>query len=104
MANHGPAYGLSADIKAKLESKLDPGLQRQAIDYIYTKTGIQVNDFHQDLKDGTQENIFFNNFFLFLPALYFSPPTPFLFNSFFMVLILFRGFNSFLFKVLLFAS
>lgn len=53
MANHGPAYGLSADIKAKIESKLDPGLQRQAIDYIKEKTGQQINDFHADLKDGT---------------------------------------------------
>jgi len=57
MANHGPAYGLSADIKAKIESKLDPGLQRQAIDYIKEKTGQQVNDFHADLKDGTEIHI-----------------------------------------------
>lgn len=77
MANHGPAYGLSADIKAKLESKLDPGLQRQAIDYIYTKTGIQVNDFHQDLKDGTQENIFFYIFLFVSPGIVFQPPNTF---------------------------
>jgi len=52
MANHGPAYGLSADIKDKMDSKLDPSLLQQAKDYIKDKTGVTINDFHEDLKDG----------------------------------------------------
>jgi len=52
MANHGPSYGLDADIKAKQDSKLDVNLETQAREYITGWTGITINNLHEDLKSG----------------------------------------------------
>lgn len=44
--------GLDAELAAKREAQYDPSLERQAKEYITSKTGTQINDFHGDLKSG----------------------------------------------------
>eukprot|EP01088_Endostelium_zonatum_P018503 TRINITY_DN5968_c1_g1_i1.p1 TRINITY_DN5968_c1_g1~~TRINITY_DN5968_c1_g1_i1.p1 ORF type:complete len:129 (-),score=38.41 TRINITY_DN5968_c1_g1_i1:108-494(-) len=53
MANHGPAYGLAADEKAKMESKYDTALESELRQWIEQKTGEKIgDDFFGGLKDG----------------------------------------------------
>jgi len=52
MSNHGPVYGLDAELEAKRLSQYDPKLEQDAKDYIRAKTGSAVQNFHNDLKDG----------------------------------------------------
>eukprot|EP00005_Dracoamoeba_jomungandri_P003028 CAMPEP_0174260498 /NCGR_PEP_ID=MMETSP0439-20130205/9766_1 /TAXON_ID=0 /ORGANISM="Stereomyxa ramosa, Strain Chinc5" /LENGTH=203 /DNA_ID=CAMNT_0015344751 /DNA_START=1 /DNA_END=612 /DNA_ORIENTATION=+ len=53
MAYHGPAYGLSAEVKQKLAAKYDPALEREVRSWIQRETGQNVSgDFHTGLKDG----------------------------------------------------
>ncbi|KAL6077199.1 Calponin-2 [Balamuthia mandrillaris] len=53
MAFHGPAYGLSAELKQKQEAKYDPQLEREARQWIEAATGMSIgSDFHAGLKNG----------------------------------------------------
>jgi len=53
MANHGPVYGLDAELAAKQKSSYDPGLQKKVEEYISSKIGHKFSsNFHGDLKDG----------------------------------------------------
>jgi transgelin len=44
--------GLDAELEAKRMAQYDPKLEQDAKDYIKAKTGVNVGDFHADLKDG----------------------------------------------------
>jgi len=46
------SYGLSADARAKLDSKWDDTIAKQVSDWITQVTGTKIADFHEDLKDG----------------------------------------------------
>jgi len=52
MANHGPVYGLDAELEDKRKAQYDPKLEQEAKDYIKAKTGTTIGDFHDGLKDG----------------------------------------------------
>eukprot|EP01100_Stratorugosa_tubuloviscum_P012111 TRINITY_DN55_c0_g1_i1.p1 TRINITY_DN55_c0_g1~~TRINITY_DN55_c0_g1_i1.p1 ORF type:complete len:140 (-),score=64.82 TRINITY_DN55_c0_g1_i1:133-552(-) len=52
MANHGPCYGLDAEIQAKLASKYDLEVERKVIDWLQGVTGETIADLHLTLKTG----------------------------------------------------
>jgi chromosome segregation ATPase len=52
MANHGPVYGLDADLKAKQDSKYDSQIEGETRAWVEAVTGEKITDFHTDLKDG----------------------------------------------------
>eukprot|EP01108_Squamamoeba_japonica_P003102 TRINITY_DN256_c0_g1_i3.p1 TRINITY_DN256_c0_g1~~TRINITY_DN256_c0_g1_i3.p1 ORF type:complete len:129 (-),score=40.99 TRINITY_DN256_c0_g1_i3:59-445(-) len=53
MANHGPVYGLDAELARKNAAKLDPALVEEARSYLASKTGCDVaGDLFEALKDG----------------------------------------------------
>jgi hypothetical protein len=53
MANHGPVYGLDADLKAKRDSSYDPNLEKQAREFVESMTGEKIGpNFHEGLKNG----------------------------------------------------
>jgi len=53
MANHGPVYGLDAELKAKRDASYDPKLESEAKSWITSQTGENVSgDFQQALKSG----------------------------------------------------
>eukprot|EP00276_Gloeochaete_wittrockiana_P014320 CAMPEP_0184351482 /NCGR_PEP_ID=MMETSP1089-20130417/43652_1 /TAXON_ID=38269 ORGANISM="Gloeochaete wittrockiana, Strain SAG46.84" /NCGR_SAMPLE_ID=MMETSP1089 /ASSEMBLY_ACC=CAM_ASM_000445 /LENGTH=193 /DNA_ID=CAMNT_0026684839 /DNA_START=70 /DNA_END=651 /DNA_ORIENTATION=- len=52
MANHGPSYGLDAELAQKQASKFDPRLEQEAKEWILAVTGTAINDMHEDLKSG----------------------------------------------------
>ena len=53
MANHGPSYGLDAELEAKRAAKYDVGLEKEARQFIQAVSGIAVaGDFVAELKDG----------------------------------------------------
>lgn len=48
MANHGPVYGLDAELQAKRMASYDPALENEARSYIQQKTGMNMSgDFHE---------------------------------------------------------
>jgi len=51
-ANHGPAYGMSAEIKEKLEAKKDPALEHEVIQWIKELTGEDADPLETKLNDG----------------------------------------------------
>lgn len=51
-ANHGPAYGFSAEVAAKLEAKRDPALEHEVIEWIKQKTGEDASPLAEKLNDG----------------------------------------------------
>jgi hypothetical protein len=54
MANHGPSYGLDAELAAKMSAKLDPALLQEASDYVAKRTGVKVTGtLGAHLNDGT---------------------------------------------------
>uniref|UniRef100_H3BHB2 Transgelin n=1 Tax=Latimeria chalumnae TaxID=7897 RepID=H3BHB2_LATCH len=60
MANSGPVFGLSKDIKSKIEKKYDPELEDRLVDWIIAQCGAEVgrpetgrSAFQVWLKDGT---------------------------------------------------
>eukprot|EP00053_Salpingoeca_punica_P008004 m.72551 g.72551 ORF g.72551 m.72551 type:complete len:184 (+) comp14420_c1_seq17:53-604(+) len=52
MANHGKAYGLSAELQQKAKEKYDPKLEAEARVWLEQLTGKPINDFVGDLKSG----------------------------------------------------
>eukprot|EP00029_Vermamoeba_vermiformis_P001684 TRINITY_DN118_c0_g1_i5.p2 TRINITY_DN118_c0_g1~~TRINITY_DN118_c0_g1_i5.p2 ORF type:complete len:396 (+),score=160.48 TRINITY_DN118_c0_g1_i5:46-1233(+) len=52
MANHGPVYGLDADLKAKQDSKYDSQIESETRAWVEAVTGEKITNFHEDLKDG----------------------------------------------------
>ena len=52
MANHGPVYGLDAELAAKQAGKRDPKQEAEVKQYIQQLTGHTVTDLHEDLKSG----------------------------------------------------
>eukprot|EP01119_Soliformovum_irregulare_P013730 TRINITY_DN3684_c0_g1_i1.p2 TRINITY_DN3684_c0_g1~~TRINITY_DN3684_c0_g1_i1.p2 ORF type:complete len:130 (-),score=44.36 TRINITY_DN3684_c0_g1_i1:99-488(-) len=63
MANHGPVYGLDAELKAKRDASYDPQLENEAKTFISANSGVQINDFHEDLKSGVALCKMFNKFY-----------------------------------------
>mmetsp|Transcript_313 Transcript_313/g.438 ORF Transcript_313/g.438 Transcript_313/m.438 type:complete len:129 (+) Transcript_313:51-437(+) len=54
MANHGPVYGLDAELARKQAAKLDPALVKEATEYVAKKSGVSINgDLGDALNDGT---------------------------------------------------
>jgi len=54
MANHGPSYGLDAELKAKQDAKYDKNLEREVIEWInaLTTTTLTPQNIHEELKSG----------------------------------------------------
>eukprot|EP00027_Filamoeba_sp_ATCC50430_P004432 CAMPEP_0168551500 /NCGR_PEP_ID=MMETSP0413-20121227/6206_1 /TAXON_ID=136452 /ORGANISM="Filamoeba nolandi, Strain NC-AS-23-1" /LENGTH=129 /DNA_ID=CAMNT_0008582031 /DNA_START=83 /DNA_END=472 /DNA_ORIENTATION=- len=53
MANHGPDYGLDAELKAKRDAQYDPKLEAQARAWVESMTGEKLSgSFHEALKNG----------------------------------------------------
>eukprot|EP00343_Euplotes_focardii_P006787 CAMPEP_0205823172 /NCGR_PEP_ID=MMETSP0206-20130828/15434_1 /ASSEMBLY_ACC=CAM_ASM_000279 /TAXON_ID=36767 /ORGANISM="Euplotes focardii, Strain TN1" /LENGTH=192 /DNA_ID=CAMNT_0053120103 /DNA_START=5 /DNA_END=583 /DNA_ORIENTATION=+ len=52
MANHGPSYGLDAELAAKRAAKYDKGLEDEVKQWIQGVTGTAINDPEEDLKSG----------------------------------------------------
>lgn len=54
MANHGPSYGLDAELLAKQNSKFDPVVTAKVVNWISAVTGekITAESIHADLKSG----------------------------------------------------
>eukprot|EP01104_Vermistella_antarctica_P000565 TRINITY_DN10718_c0_g1_i1.p1 TRINITY_DN10718_c0_g1~~TRINITY_DN10718_c0_g1_i1.p1 ORF type:complete len:141 (+),score=36.49 TRINITY_DN10718_c0_g1_i1:40-462(+) len=53
MANHGPVYGLDADLARKREANYDPALEAKAKDWVQSVTGETISgDFMEALKNG----------------------------------------------------
>jgi hypothetical protein len=54
MANHGPSYGLDAELKAKQDSKYDKNLEREVIVWINSivAAGLEPSNIHEKLKSG----------------------------------------------------
>lgn len=53
MANHGPSYGLDAELEAKRKAKYNPQLEAEARSFIESKIGRSLaGDFQENLKDG----------------------------------------------------
>ena len=55
MANHGPSYGLDAELKAKQDSKYDSNLEREVINWINAlvpNAGLAPRAIHEPLKSG----------------------------------------------------
>lgn len=54
MANHGPSYGLDAELLAKQNSKFDPVVTSKVVNWISAVTGTTVTaeTIHEDLKSG----------------------------------------------------
>jgi len=52
MANHGPVYGMDAELKAKRDASYDPKLENDAKNFIESTTGTSISDLQEDLKSG----------------------------------------------------
>lgn len=55
MANHGPSYGLDAELKAKQDAKYDSNLEREVIVWINALvpgTNLAPQAIHEPLKSG----------------------------------------------------
>jgi len=74
MSNHGPSYGLDADIAQKQAGKLDPKLEAEAKQYISEWTGTPVNDLAQDLHTGVLLCNFINKIGTAYTHAYGGPP------------------------------
>jgi len=74
MANHGPSYGLDADIKKKNDDKVDNDLLQKATKYVEFWSGKTITDFHEDLKSGVVICEALNNIGKTYPHAYGGPP------------------------------
>merc|ERR1719282_250163 len=54
MANHGPSYGLDAELLAKQNSKFDPVVTGKVVNWISAVTGenVTTENIHENLKSG----------------------------------------------------
>lgn len=70
MANSGPAYGLSRDIRNKIEKKYEPELEERLVEWIIAQCGASVgrpepgrSGFQLWLKDGTVLSLLINSLY-----------------------------------------
>jgi len=53
MANHGPVYGLDAELKSRRDQSFDPKLEREALQWISSVTGEHLSgSIYESLKSG----------------------------------------------------
>lgn len=53
MANHGPSYGLDAELEAKRNASYDQNLENDCRAFVEKITGVDIGpDFHAGLKNG----------------------------------------------------